>query len=127
MPIAEKDYAGTIVMTVNGVEYEMKSISPTTKTGKKIVPTMNSKKRSLGSSSGTKEHSLDAEAYVPLDGSEPDWENMEGGTIVLYPADPGGKREIYIGCSVEEVGSKYAVGETAVRSIKMHALDKQVV
>jgi hypothetical protein len=127
MGIDNKDYAGTIVMTVNGVEYETKSVSPTMKTGAKVVPTMNSKKRSLGTSSGTKEISIDVEVYIPLDGSEPDWENMKGATIVCYPADPGGKREIYIDCTTEEVGSKYGVGDSATRSIKMHALDKQVV
>lgn len=125
MGITNKDYAGTIVMTVDGVEYEIKSVKPTVKTGAKIVPTMNSKKRSLGTSSGTKEYSLDVEAYIPLDGTEPDWENMKGGTIVIYPVEPGGKREIYIACTTEEVGGSFAVGETATRSIKMHALDKQ--
>lgn len=127
MPIANKNYAGTIVLTVNGVEYEIKSIKPNVKTGNKIVPTMNSQKRSLGTSSGTKEIMLDIEAYIPLDGSEPDWENIRAATIVCYPADAGGKREIYISCTTEEVGSTYSVGDSAMRSIKMHALNKETV
>lgn len=127
MGIANKNYAGTIVLTVNGVEYEVKSIKPNTKTGNQLVKTMNSKKRSLGTSGGTKEIMLDIEVYIPLDGSEPDWDNMRGATIVCYPADAGGKREIYISCTTEEVGSTYSVGESAMRSIKMHALDKETV
>ncbi|TCS38479.1 hypothetical protein EDC30_102218 [Paucimonas lemoignei] len=128
MGISNKEYCGTIVMTVNGAEYEVRSVKPTLRTGHKIVTTMNSKKRALGTSCGSKEVSLDIEAYIPLDGSEPDWDNMKGATIVCYPAcGTGGKREIYIGCTTEEVGSSYNVGDSAVRSIKMHALDKEVV
>lgn len=128
MGITTKEYCGTIVMTVNGTEYEIRSVSPTVKTGNKIVPTMNSKKRALGSSCGSKEIAIDIEAFIPMDGSEPDWDNMTGATIVIYPAcGTGGKREIYSGCTTEEVGSKYTVSDSAVRSIKMHALDKEVV
>jgi hypothetical protein len=128
MPITNKEYCGTIVLEVNGVEYEAVSVDPTTKTGNKTVMTMNSKNRALGTACGVKEYSLKIEACIPLDGSEPNWENMKGATITLYPAcGSGGKREIYIGCTTEEVGSKYAVNKEAVRSISMHALDKQVV
>lgn len=128
MAIANKEYCGTIVMTVDGVEYEVKSVKPTIKTGNKTVATMNSKKRALGTSCGTKEISLDIEAYIPLDGTEPDWDNMKGATIVCYPAcGTQGKREIFIGCTTEEVGATYSVGDAAMRSIKMHALDKEVV
>ena len=68
------------------------------------------------------------EAAIPLDNSEPDWDNMKGATITIYPAcGTTGKREIYTGCTTEEVGSKYGVGSEATRSITMHALDKQVV
>lgn len=128
MGITNKEYCGTIVMEVNGAEYEIVSVAPTTKTGNKTVMTMNSKKRALGTACGVKEHSLKIEAAIPLDGSEPDWDNMKGATITLYPAcGTGGKREIFIGCTTEEVGSTYNVGKEAVRSITMHALDKQVV
>jgi hypothetical protein len=127
MGIQNKEYCGTIVMEVNGVEYEISSVDPNIKTGNKVVPSMNSQKRALGTTSGTKEISLKVEAFIPLDGSEPDWDNMKNATITIYPAAPGGKREIYIGCTTEEVGSKYTVGKEAVRSISMHALDKQVV
>jgi hypothetical protein len=126
MPISNKEYCGTIVMTVNGIEYEINSVKPTLTTGAKPVKTMNSKKRALGSSCGSKEIMLDIEAFIPLDGSEPDWDNMRGATIVVYPAcGSGGRREIYIGCTTEEVGSTYSVDNAAVRAIKMHALDKE--
>jgi hypothetical protein len=128
MGIRNKEYCGTIVMTVNGQEYEVASVKPTVTTGAKVVKTMNSKKRALGSSCGSKEIAIDIEAYIPLDGSEPDWDNMRNATIVCYPAcGTGGKREIYIGCTSEEVGSTYSLDNAAVRAIKMHALDKEVV
>lgn len=125
MGIENKEYCGTIVMEVNGEEYDVVSVSPTVKTGRKVVPTMNSKRRALGSSCGSKEYTLRVEAAIPLDGSEPDWENMENATITIYPAcGQGGKREVYTGCSVEEVGDSYGVGKEATRSITLHSLDK---
>lgn len=127
MGITNKEYAGTIVMEVNGVEYEISSVDPLIKTGNKVVPSMNSQKRALGTTAGTKEISLKVEAFIPLDGSEPDWINMKNATITIYPVAPGGKREIFVACTTEEVGSKYSVGKEAVRSISMHALDHQVV
>lgn len=126
MTIENKEYCGTIVLEVNGIEYETVSVDTTTKTNAKSVPTMNSKLRSLGSIRGTKEHELKLEMLVPCDGDEPDWINLRDGTLTLYPAcGSGGKREIYVGCTTEEVGSKYQVGKEAVRSITMHALDLQ--
>lgn len=128
MAIQNKEYCGTIVLEVNGVEYDVTSVSPSVKTNNKTVLTMNSKRRALGSSCGVKEISLQIEAAIPLDNSEPDWENMKGATITIYPAcGTGGKREIYTGCTTEDVGSKYGIGSEATRSITMHAIDKQVV
>jgi hypothetical protein len=128
MGINTKEYCGTIVMEVNGTEYDVVSVDTTVKTGNKPVPTMNSKKRALGTACGTKEISLRLECAIPLDGSEPDWENMKNATITIYPAcGTGGKREIYSGVTVEEVGGKYGVSKEAVREISAHALDKQVV
>ena len=129
MGINTKEYCGTIVMTVNGVEYEIDTLDTSTKTGNKIVSTMNSKRRALGSACGTKEHSLDIGAFIPMDGSEPDWDNMTGATIVIYPAcGTGGKREIYSGCTTEEVGGSYKTSDGAsARKIKMHSLDKEIV
>ena len=73
MAIQNKEYCGTIVLEVNGVEYDVTSVSPSVKTNNKTVLTMNSKRRALGSSCGVKEISLQIEAAIPLDNSEPDW------------------------------------------------------
>src|SRR3569623_1317754 len=121
MGITNKEYCGTIVLEINGAEYEDVSYAPT-------VQTMNSKKRARGTACGTKDISLKLEVAIPLDGSEPDWDNMKGATLTAYPAcGTGGKREVYTGCTTEEVGSTYGIGKEAARSITMHALDKQVV
>lgn len=127
MGIQNKEYCGTIVLEVNGAEYDVISVTPSVKTGNKPVQTMNSKRRALGTSCGLQEISMQIEAAIPLDSSEPDWRNMKGATITIYPAcGTGGKREIYTGCTVEEVGSKYTTGNESTRSITMHALDLQV-
>ncbi|WP_076591979.1 hypothetical protein [Herminiimonas arsenitoxidans] len=128
MGIKNKDYCGTIVLEIDGQEYDVVSVTPNVKTGNKTVQTMNSKRRALGSSCGVIEIALKIEAAIPLDKSEPDWIKMRNATMTIYPAcGVGGKREIYTGCTTEEVGSAYTVGKEAVRSISLHALDLQVV
>lgn len=125
MPINNKEYCGTIVFEVDSKEYEIMSVDVTQRTGRKLVKTMNSKKRALGSSCGSMEYSLKVEAGIPLDGSEPNWAAMQNGTITIYPAcGSSSKREIFTGCFVEEVGSKYNDGSEAKRSLSIGALDK---
>lgn len=128
MAIENKEYCGTIVLEVDGKEHETISVDTTVKISAKLVKTMNSKKRALGKTCGTREYDLKLQVPVPLDGEEPDWDNMENATLKIYPAcGTGGKSEQYVGCFTVEVGSKYKVEGEAVRDITMHALDKQVI
>ncbi len=126
MGINTKEYCGTIVMEVDGVEYEVVSVDTAERSTSKPVKTMNSKNRPLGSTCGSWEYDLSLECAIPLDGSEPKWKSIKNGTITIYPAcdETGGQREIFTGCRVTEVGSKYSVDNEARRSIKAHALDK---
>lgn len=126
MGISTKEYCGTIVLEIDSKEYEVVSVDVTEKSTRKPVKTMNSKLRPLGSTCGTWEYDLSLECAIPLDGSEPKWKGIKNATLTLYPGcdEAGGLREIYVGCCVTEVGSKYGVDKEATRSIKMHALDK---
>jgi len=126
MGISTKEYCGTIVLEVDSAEYEVISVDVTAKSTRKPVKTMNSKLRPLGSTCGTWEYDLSLECAIPLDGSEPLWKDITNATVTLYPGcdAAGGLREIYVGCCVSEIGSKYTVETEARRSIKMHALDK---
>lgn len=128
MSIQNKEYCGTIVLLVDGKEHDTISVDTTVKISAKLVKTMNSKLRSLGGTCGTKEYDLKVQVAIPLDGDEPDWDNLQNATLTIYPAcGTGGKSEVYTGCFSTEVGSKYKVEGEAVRDITMHALDKQVV
>lgn len=129
MAIENKEYCGTIVMLVDGKEHECISVNATTKISKKLVKTMNSKLRSLGGTCGVKEYDLKIQVAIPLDGDEPDWENIDSATITLYPAcgSGAGKSDVYTGCFSVEVGSQYKVDGEAVRDITMHALDHKQI
>ncbi len=127
MSLTPLKYLGTIVLTLDGVEIPIDSVDCETKTGNKPVPTMNSQRRALGTSDGIMSYTLKVEAPIPTDGSEPDWANIQGATITIYPAvdNPTGPREIYTECTTETVGAKFKLGDTSKRSISMHALDFQ--
>ena len=51
-------YVGQIVLSINGEDYEIKSLEHTLKTGRTIVKTMNRKKRPLGTASGVEDYDL---------------------------------------------------------------------
>lgn len=128
MAIANKEYCGTIVLLVNGREHECMSVDTDMKNTAKLVKTMNSKNRALGGTCGSKEYDLKIQVPVPLDGDEPDWDNLKLATINIYPAcGDGGKTESYTGCFTTGVSSKYKVDGEAMRDITMHALDKNTL
>lgn len=128
MAINNKDYCGTIVMLVNGKEHECMSVDTDMKSTAKLVKTMNSKRRALGGTCGSKEYDLKIQVPIPLDGDEPDWENLSQATINIYPAcGQKGKTQSYTGCFTTGVSTKFKVDGEAMRDITMHALDKQVL
>ena len=129
MPIATKEYCGTIVLEVNGEEIECVSIEPTHKTNAKPVNTMNSKKRALGTACGTNEYNIKIEVPVATDQSkEFDSTLLKAATLTTYPAcGTNGFRKIYTGVTAEEIGEKFSHGKESTRSITAHALDMQEV
>lgn len=119
------EYAGIIVMEVDGQEVEITGLDVTSKTGRKLVKTMNKDRRARGFAEGLEEHELKVEAVIPKAG-EPNWAGIKGAKITIYPAEGGGQRESYLDCFATDVGAKYDVDNEARRSISMMALRKVV-
>lgn len=119
------DYLGTIIMELNGVEIDVASLSPSVKTGRKLVKTMNSTGRAKGFAEGIKEYDLKVTVPIPLTG-DLDWEAIANAKITIHPQVAGGKRTSYIGCFAIDVGEKYQVEGEAVRDISMGALRKVI-
>lgn len=120
------EYVGAIVLYVDSQEVEVVDLSVTTKTGRKLVKTMNRKKRAAGFVAGTAEFELSLTVAMPVDGDEPDWDNLTGAKLTIFPATSGGQKTSYLGCFSTQVGEKYSVDNEARRDIAVSALDKKV-
>ncbi len=119
--MALEEYAGSIVMEVDGQEVEIESVNVTTKTGRKLVKTMNKTGRAKGFAKGIEEINLSVSAVIPLTG-DIDWGAIEGSKITIYPLSAGGKRTSYLDCFTIDVGDKYTVDNEARRDLTMAAL-----
>lgn len=123
--MALEEYAGAIVMEIDGKEVEIASLNMTHKTGRKLVKTMNKTGRPKGFAKGIAEFSLSISAVIPLTG-DIDWAAIEGAKITEYPLSTGGQRVSYLDCFTIDVGEKYTVDSEAMRDISMGAL-RQVI
>lgn len=120
------EFVGAVVLEWDGREIECASISTDISTGKRIVKTMNRSGRAKGHAKGVADFALSVEVPVPTDGSELDWLAIEGAKLTVVPIDGVGQREIYIGCEVEKISSKYQVEGAAMRTLSISALDRRM-
>ena len=120
------EFVGAVVLEWDGREIECASISTDISTGKRLVKTMNSKQRAKGHAKGIPDFRLSVEVPIPTDGSEPDWLDIEGAKLTVVPIDGIGKREVFYGCEVETMSSKYQVENAAMRTLTITALDRKV-
>ncbi|WEA18935.1 phage tail protein [Pseudomonas juntendi] len=115
-------YVGQIVLSINGVDYEVKSLDDTVKTGRTVVKTMNRSGRPSGTAKGMEEYDLRVSVAIPKTG-EPNWRAMLDAKITIEPQDGGGKRETWTGVSLVEMGSKYQLEGEATRDLTLTALN----
>ncbi|GHD63866.1 phage tail protein [Jeongeupia chitinilytica] len=118
-----QEYAGAVVLEVDGKEVEVIDVSINTRTGRKLVKTMNKTGRAKGFAKGIAEYDLSVTVAIPLTG-DLDWEAIEGAKLTIYPLSPGGQRESYLDCFSTEIGDKYSVDNEARRDLKLQALRK---
>lgn len=115
------NYVGQIVLTINGSDYEIKSLDHTLKTGRVVVKTMNRNGGPSGTAAGLEEHDLRVSVAIPKTG-EPNWRAMLDAKITIEPIDGGGQKESWTGVSLIELGSKYQLDGEATRDLTLSAL-----
>jgi hypothetical protein len=115
-------YVGQIVLSINGSDYEIKSLDDTLKTGRSVVKTMNRTGRPKGTAAGVEEYDLRVAVAIPKSG-EPNWRAMVDAKITIEPLDGGGKRQTWTGVSLVEMGSKYQLEGEATRDLTLIALN----
>lgn len=121
--MALDEYIGSIVMEVDSQEIEITDLDVQVVTGRKLVKTMNKTGKAKGFSRGISTYELSVSAVIP-DTDEPDWENLEGVKISIYPLNNSSKRTSYLDCFTTEVGEKYTVDNEAKVDIKLAALSR---
>ncbi|MCB6182312.1 phage tail protein [Leeia sp. TBRC 13508] len=121
--MALKEYAGAVVLEVDGKEVEVVSVDPQVNTGRKLVKTMNRSRRAKGFARGIPEYTLKVTVPVDLD-SEINWEEVEGAKLTIEPLAAGAKRISYMDCFSVDVGEKYTVDNEAVRDVTLMSLRK---
>ena len=110
-------------MEIDSQEIEITDLDVQTITGRKLVKTMNKTGKAKGFSRGIATYELSVSAVIP-DDDEPDWENLEGVKVSIYPLNKSSKRTSYLDCFTTEVGEKYTVDNEAKVDIKLAALSK---
>lgn len=118
------EYVGAIVLEVDGKEIDVVSVSPTHNAGRKLVKTMNRKRRAKGFAKTVKDYMLKVTAVV--DPENPIvWDDIEGAKISIENPD-GTLRESYLECGTISVGKQYDSENEARIDIDMYALDHVV-
>lgn len=121
--MAIQEYAGAVVLEVNGTEFECTSLNTELNTGRKLVKTMNSTGRAKGYMKGIATYELSLTVVIPL-GGDIAWEDFDDAKVTIYPLDNTGQRTTYQDCFTISYSEKYTVDNEAVRDVKMGALNK---
>ena len=121
-----EEYAGAIVLEIDGREVEVTDMDVQEVTGRKLVKTMNKTGRAKGFMRGIATYELSISVVIPLNG-DMNWGAIEGSKLTQYPlSGSGGKRISYLDWFVTEVGEKYSTDNEAKRDLKLNALRKVV-
>lgn len=120
--MAIEEYVGAVIFEVNGVESDAISLDEEVKGDKKLVLTMNRKRRAKGRCRLIPQYNLKVTLPVPTK-DEPDWLEMDDVKITIQSVE-GGDRTTYQGCFVTDMSGKYKVDGEAVRELTMGALNR---
>lgn len=122
--MAIQEYAGAIVLTLDGNEFECTQATMTNNTGRKLVKTMNRTGRAKGFMQGIRTYDIAVTVVIPLGSTDVDWDNLTDAKLTYYPLDDTGNRVTYQDCFSIEYGDKYTVDNEAVRDVKLSALNR---
>lgn len=117
-----EEAVATIVMSVDGLDYDCSSFSAQKTTGRKIFPTMNREQRNKFKGSGNRAYSWSCSVVIPNKKDSVDWDNLDDARIAIESPD-GNYRETYLDCSTTEVSDSYSVDGETRRDLSGFAMD----
>ena len=117
-----EEAVGTIVLSVDGQEYDCATFSATKNTGKKPIATMNRQQRVKFTSKGLKTFELSWSVVIPDGKDTVEWDEIEDARISIE-SPTGNFRETYMDCNVITVSDAYDVNGESRRDLTGFCLD----
>lgn len=117
-----EEAVGTIVMSVDGLEYDCAKFNSTKSNGKKRILTMNRRLKAKYKSDGVKVYDITCSVVIPDGKDSVDWDNLEDARISIE-SPSGGFRETYTDCNVVSASDSYDVNGETMRDLNMFAMD----
>ncbi|WEI18206.1 hypothetical protein PY247_18350 [Acinetobacter proteolyticus] len=117
-----EEAVSTIVMSVDGLEYDCARFNPTKTKGIKRIPTMNRKLKAKYKSRGISLYDITCSVVIPDGKDTVSWLDVEDARISIE-SPTGGFRETYIDCNVQTVSEAYSVDGETLRDLTIFAMD----
>lgn len=117
-----EEAVGSIVMSVDGQEYDCSKFTSKKNTGNKRILTMNRKLKAKFKAKGITVYDLTCSVVIPDGKDTVDWDGVEGIRISIE-SPTGGFRETYTDCEVQEYSDSYDVNGETMRDLTLFAMD----
>lgn len=118
-----EEAVGSIILAVNGDEYDCVSCDAQHGTGRRPVPTMNREQKIKYVTSGIKTWTLSVVVLIPDGKDGIEWKSITDARISIE-SPTGNHRVTYIDCSATEVSAAYSVEGETRRNLSLFALDE---
>lgn len=113
---------GSIVMSFNGLDYDVSRLGTSITTGNRPIPTMNRQQRVKYKSRGITTYELTATVVIPDGKDTVQWLQVDDARISIE-SPSGNYRETFIDCNVTSVGATYDMNGETVRELQLFCLD----
>lgn len=117
----DNEDVGTVVLIVDGVEYDCTGITVTKQGGWMARPTMNSAGQTRRKSRKNRGYTLAVSVLIPDGKDSVDWDNLTDATLIVESLS-GAYREIYSDCSTSDSTSTYDLNGETKRDLNLFAL-----
>lgn len=113
---------GSIVMSFNGLDYDVSRLGTSITTGNRPIATMNRQQRVKYKSKGITTYELTATVVIPDGKDTVQWLQVDDARISIE-SPSGNYRETFIDCNVTSVGATYDLNGETVRELQLFCLD----
>jgi len=117
-----EEAVGSIVMSFNGLDYDVSRLGTSITTGNRPIPTMNRQQRVKYKSRGITTYELTATVVIPDGKDTVQWLQVDDARISIE-SPSGNYRETFIDCNVTSVGATYDMNGETVRGLQLFCLD----